>query len=123
MLIALAAFMGFIGLRYTGEINERVENMYAQELVTIKALDDAKSGMYRICGDTLEHVLSKTDTGMRKLAAAINEQQKRIGERLTQYQATRLAPEEKTLVQAFEKHYQAYLNRVEKEILLPRRAS
>ncbi len=117
VLMALAAFMGFIGLRYMGEINERVENMYTQELVTIEALDDAKSGMYRIRGDSLGHVLAETDASMHKLASEINDQQKCIGERLTQHQNTRLAPEEKALVETVEKHFQTYINRVEKEIL------
>ncbi|MDA1107422.1 MAG: MCP four helix bundle domain-containing protein [Proteobacteria bacterium] len=118
VLMALAAFLGFIGLRYMGEINQRVENMYTQELVTNEVLDDAKSGMYRIRGDSLEHVLAKTDASQHTLASKINDQQKRIGERLSQYRATRQAPEEKALVDTFEKHFQAYFNRVEKEILV-----
>lgn len=115
--MVLAAVMGFIGLRYMGEINQRLENMYTQELVTIEALDDAKSGMYRIRGDSLEHVLADTDASMQKLASEINDQQQRIGERLAQYRNTRLAPVEKALVDAFEKHFLTYIGRVEKEIL------
>lgn len=117
VLMALAAVMGLIGLRYMTEINERVENMYTQELVTIEALDDAKSATYRIRGDSLEHILADREISMSQLAAEINQQQQRVGERIRQYQATRLSVEEKVLVSTFEKHFQTYINRVEKEIL------
>ena len=117
ILIVLALAMGLTGIYYMGEINERVENMYTQELVTIEALDDAKSGMYRIRGDALEHVLAERETSMTQLAGEINQQQQRVGERIKQYRASRLSGEEEKLIGEFERSFRVYADRVEKEIL------
>lgn len=118
ILLLLALIAGVIGIRSMGNINERVENMYTQEIVTIEALDDAKSAMYRIRGDTLEHVLAEREVSMAQLAGEIDQQQRRIGERLEQYRASRLSDEEEKLIGDFERSFQTYIGRVEKEILV-----
>lgn len=73
--------------------------------------------MYRIRGDSLEHVLAEREVSMTQLAGEINQQQQRIGERIKQYRASRLSDEEEKLVSEFEQSFRAYVNRVEKEIL------
>ncbi len=52
-LVVLACAQGVAGLYYLGQINQRVEDIYTQELVVLEGLDDAKSAAYRIRGDTL----------------------------------------------------------------------
>ncbi len=106
-----------LGLYNMSTINERVESMYSQEVVTIEAMDDAKSSLYRIRGDTLEHLLAERPESMATLSREIEEQIGRVNARVKQYRATRLSPEEERLTADFEQQFAVYIKRVQKEIL------
>ncbi len=116
-LVVLALLQGLLGLYYMRQINERVRDMYTQELVVLEALDDAKSGTYRIRGDALEHILAGSEASQARLEAEIDDQQRRIGERVRQYRSTRLSDEENRLISAFDTHFATYIERVKKQIL------
>lgn len=117
LLSVLMSALSGLGLYQAQAINQRVDDLYEQELVPLEALDDIKSATYRIRGDALEHILAARDTSMNGLAGEINDQQKRIGKRIAQYRETRLSTEEETLLGTFETHFQTYIDRVEREIL------
>jgi methyl-accepting chemotaxis protein len=117
IVIVLALLLAGLGLANMSAINERVDNMYSQEVVTIEAMDDAKSSLYRVRGDTLEHLLAERDESMTKLAGEIQEQVARVHKRVDQYRATRLSEQEERLTADFEREFATYVRRVQKEIL------
>ncbi len=116
-LVLLAVVMGLIGLRYTSQISENAQLIYSQEVAPLEALDDAKSALYRIRGDALEHVLAtRPDTEVR-LRGEIAQQEQRIRQRLQDYRATRLTSQEQQLLSEFEREFEAYVTLVRRDIL------
>lgn len=109
--------IGFMALTSMSEINERINDMYTQELVPLEALDDAKSGLYRIRGDVLEHILSEKLSTKKQLSSEIDEQNDRIKQQITNYRATFLSDEEEALVQNFERFFDQYLTSIRTSIL------
>lgn len=117
VVIILAVLMGGLGLYYMDEINSRVDSMYTQEVVTIEAMDDAKSSLYRIRGDVLEHILAERETSMAELSNEIVQQKQRIEKRMQQFRSTRLSKEEERLADEFTTHFGVYIARVQKDVL------
>lgn len=84
VLVILAALQVLIGLYCMTQIHQRVGDMYSQELVALEAMDDAKSAMYWVRGDSLEHVLAASNTSEERLATQIFDQRTRVRERVRQ---------------------------------------
>lgn len=117
ILIVLMIAVGLIGIHEAGKINERVENMYSQELLVLEGLDDAKSSAYRIRGDVLEHILADRPQSMQKLSDEILEQDRRLREHIRKYEQTRLSPEEERTLRSFIQSWDRYSNLVTQRIL------
>lgn len=117
IMLVLTLAVGVTGALSTSAVNERLDNMYEQELVSMEVLDDAKSATYRIRGDVLEHVLAERGDSMQRLAGEIAQQHERIGKRLAEFRATRLSDEEEKLVKSFESAWATYYRSVAERIL------
>lgn len=117
VLIAFGVIEGVVALQFMDQIEDRVANIYTQELVVLEALDDVKSAAYRIRGDVLEHILAEGSASQQRLSMEISQQQARIRDRLAEYRTTRLATDEIALLDAFESHFRTYTERIEAEIL------
>ncbi len=117
IIIVLVAVQGVMGSYFIKLVNGQMENMYTQDLLTLKALADVKSAAYRIQDDSLEHVMSKTDVSMTRLSDGINKQNNRITDLIRQYRNTLQSAEEKNLLNSFETSFQSYFKQVEEEIL------
>jgi diguanylate cyclase (GGDEF)-like protein len=98
-------------------INERVESVYTQELVPIEALDDAKSALYRIRGDVLEHIMAKRTESKVRLKGEILEQSERFDRRIAQFRKSRLDPDEVALLAQVEASAHAYRSVVVAQVL------
>jgi len=86
-LVVLGCLQAVVGSLFVGQSRARLERMYTQEVVPLEALDDAKSAMYRIRGDSLEHILSRRTASRRGLEAEIAVQSLRLDQRLAQYRS------------------------------------
>ncbi len=117
IIIVLVVVQGVMGSYFIKLVDGQMENMYTQDLLTLKALADVKSAAYRIQDDSLEHVMSKTDVSMTRLSDGINKQNNRITELIRQYRNTLQSAEEKNLLNSFETSFQSYFKQVEEEIL------
>ena len=109
LMVLIAALMAYLGLQGMSEANQRVDDMYTQEMVPIEALDDAKSAMYRVRMGLLEHILADTPEGRKRIEGEIREQAARIEARLKEYEATRLSEKEKENLVKFSAAWRRYL--------------
>ncbi len=114
VIIMFLILIGYIGIRQGIAINQRVDDMYTQEVVVLENLDDLKSATYRVRGDILEFLLANRNVTREKLKGEIQEQQERIQRKIEFYKSTRLSEEEKSLLSTFIQAWKAYSNQIQK---------
>lgn len=72
-LLCALLIVGVVGIGALNESNRRLVDMYEQELVLLEAIDDAKSSLYRIRGDSLEYVLAERPESHARLREEISQ--------------------------------------------------
>ena len=112
VIIILLVIVGIVGIRQGEEINQRVDDMYTQEVVVLENLDDLKSATYRVRGDVLEFILARRESSKQRLMGEIEEQQARIQRKVDFYRDTRLSEEEKRLLQVFLNYWDEYSRQI-----------
>jgi diguanylate cyclase (GGDEF)-like protein len=117
ILLLMVIATGIYGIMSIEKMKQEVKSMYSQELVTMEILDDVKSSKYRIRGDLLELILSKSVHTSDRLTVEIREQKLRIEKQLAEYKKTRISEEEQRLLQNFSSSWNDYIHLVESEIL------
>ncbi|MGP9820365.1 methyl-accepting chemotaxis protein [Salinarimonas sp. NSM] len=116
-IVAGGGIVGAIAFWALGESNRRLEDMYTQELLAIEALDDVKSSLYRVRGDSLEYVLADRPETRTQLRAEIGEQADRLAVRTGTLRATRLSAEEAGYLRTLEEASADYLATLESGVL------
>ncbi|WP_230534519.1 methyl-accepting chemotaxis protein [Microvirga roseola] len=116
-LIATALTVGAVSWSGLEEGNRRLKDMYEQELKLIETVDDIKSSLYRIRGDSLEYVLAERPATREQIKSAVLEQDKRIMSRYAEIRATRLSEKEAQLLAALEEGSMSYLRLVEENVM------
>jgi len=101
-MIALLIVLCAIALLNLTESNRRLEDLYTQETVALEVIDDAKSAMYRMRIDMMEHVLADRQESRDEIRKEFEVQRDRLHKRLDEFRATRLSAQEESLVAEFE---------------------
>lgn len=117
LTLGLAAIEGYLGLSYMRDLNQRAENIYSRELLTIKKLGTVKTGISRVHVHALEHLVTSAPSHMDSLAGNIENAQERIREEIEQFQAGAETPVERKLIHTYASLAQSYLTRIHNEIL------
>ncbi|NOX37850.1 MAG: HAMP domain-containing protein [Calditrichaeota bacterium] len=114
VIIVLLVIVGVVGIRQGEEINQRVDDMYTQEVVVLENLDDLKSATYRVRGDVLEFILARRESSKQRLMGEIAEQQERIQKKIEIYRSTRLSDEEERLLSVFMNYWDEYSQQIDR---------
>jgi methyl-accepting chemotaxis protein len=118
-LLCALLIVGVVGIGALNESNRRLVDMYEQELVLLEAIDDAKSSLYRIRGDSLEYVLAERPESHARLREEISQQYDRLLARLAEIGATRLSQTEAELLAILERDALAYIGLIDREVYAP----
>ena len=117
LVLALMAVLTGLTMKSMSEINARAQDMYTEELLTVKVLDDAKTAAHRLHSDTLEHILADQADTRQRLEGEIDEQVLRFDAHLEKYRARSLAEREKDLAETFGRSVRGYAKTVQERIL------
>ncbi len=116
-LISMMIIISGIGLFYLSALNQRVEEMYYEDLVPIEDLDNIKSALYSIRGDVVEHILADDPEEKLDHEKLIRENEKIIQNLLSSFQSDRSMGEKGELLIQFDKHLSQYLAILEEDVL------
>ena len=115
LLLAMLLSLGLFGLQQGGAINQRVVNMYTQELVPLETVDDMKASLYRIRDRVGRHLSEPERQGVHE--GKIQEQIERLARNEAQYRESRLNETETRLMDAYKSAWAAYLEAINQKVL------
>ncbi len=115
VLIAMLLASGLYGLHQASAINERVRNLYTQELVPLETVDDMKASFYRVRDRVGRHLMEPERQAVHE--ARIREQLERLKRNEAKYRQSRLSDEERRLMDAYAAAWKRYLALIEGKVL------
>ena len=115
LLLGMLLLLGLFGLQQGRAINERVVNMYTQELVPMETIEDMKSSLYRIRDRVGRHLAEPDRQGVHE--DKIKEQIERLARNEAKYRESRLGETETRLMDAYKTAWAAYLEAVNEKVL------
>ena len=115
LLLAMLLSLGLFGLQQGGAINQRVVNMYTQELVPLETVDDMKASLYRIRDRVGRHLSEPDRQDVHE--GKIQEQIERLARNEAKYRESRLGETETRLMDAYKTAWAAYLEAINQKVL------
>ena len=115
LLLVMLLSLGLFGLHQAGAINQRVVNLYTQELVPLETVDDMKASLYRIRDRVGRHLSEPERQGVHE--AKIKEQLERLARNEAKYRESRLGAEETRLLDAYKSSWTAYMALINGKVL------
>ncbi len=115
LLLAMLLGSGLYGLNQARAINERVKNLYTQELVPLETVDDMKASFYRVRDRVGRHIDEPERQAVHE--AKIREQLQRLARNEAKYRESRLSEEERRLMDAYADAWGRYIALVNGKIL------
>ncbi len=112
-LISLSSFQ----LYQSSKINQRVQNLYTQELTPLLHLSKIKGALYRFRDRALRFIFSLDPAERKKHFKIMQEQSARVYEYIDKYQKTRLSKEEKRYLASFVADWKKFKNLVFNKIV------
>lgn len=107
--------LGLFGLYQASEINERVDNLYTQELVPLETVDDMKASLYRIRDRVGRHLAEPDRQAIHE--KAIKEQRVRLNKNEASYRKSRLGNQETQLMKIYSEQSRLYFNLLNNKVL------
>ncbi|NOX08753.1 MAG: methyl-accepting chemotaxis protein [Gammaproteobacteria bacterium] len=107
--------LGIFGLHQASAINQRVNNLYTQELIPLETIDDMKASLYRI-RDRMGRILTEPEryTAHEK---QFKEQLSRLERNEKKYKDSRLGETETRLMDAYSSNWSRYLEIIHNQFL------
>jgi len=116
MLLAL----GLLGLQQANTINQRVKQIYSQELLPLHEVDGMKAVLYRVRDRIARHLLQPpTQDAQESAIEKLNEQ---LATAQTRFRQNSLDEQERRLIDNFSTLWTAYLDTIQREVLPPSRS-
>lgn len=115
IVLLMMASLGAFGLYQAGAINQRVDNLYTQELVPLETVDDMKSSLYRIRDRVGRHLSEPDRQALHE--TKIREQQARLDKNEASYKESRLGNTETKLMNTYSEQSAHYFDLIFKKVL------
>ncbi len=115
LLLAALLGLGLFGLHQADAINQRVINLYTQELVPTETIEDMKSSLYRIRDRVGRHLAEPERQAVHE--KKISEQLERLARNEARYRGSRLGAEETRLLEAYKSAWATYLDLLNDKVL------
>ncbi|WP_281389187.1 putative bifunctional diguanylate cyclase/phosphodiesterase [Nitrosophilus labii] len=107
---------GVASLYLAKQMQERIDSIFTQEIVSLELLSDLKGALYRIRDRTLRLVDAEPEQELLHHQEIIKKQLKRITEKIDLYDNTRLSEKERQLLQQFKENLTQYVQIIQKKI-------
>jgi len=114
-MVFMLLSLGLFGLYQADAINQRVNNMYTQELIPLETVDDMKASLYRV-RDRIGRHLSEPDRQPIH-ESKIQEQINRLNRNERKYKESRLGKEETRLIEEYKKAWGKYLDLINSKVI------
>lgn len=115
IIVALLISLGLFGLQQASEINQRVDNLYTQELVPLETVADMKASLYRI-RDRMGRILTEPERHSVH-ENQFKEQLQRLQRNEAKYRESRLGKTETQLMAEFDNNWLHYLELIDNQFL------
>ncbi len=115
LLVFMLLSLGLFGLYEAGSINQRVINMYTQELVPMETVDDMKTSLYRVRDRLGRHLTEPEKQATHE--DKIKEQLDRLARNEVKYRKSHLSEEETRLMNTYSEAWSSYLNLINDRVL------
>ena len=116
MLLGLSLFQ----LQQSGAINQRVVDLYGQELLPLKVVDEIKGSLYEVRSRAERHLLQPAKRSGHEQAVRVQRQQLDVSEE--RYRGFPLEPDELALIDAYSKARDHYLQLIGEQLFPMSRA-
>ncbi|BAF70026.1 EAL domain-containing protein [Nitratiruptor sp. SB155-2] len=107
---------GATSLYLAKQMQDRINDIFSQEIVSLELLSDLKGALYRIRDRTLRLVDARTKQELHHQQEKIKEQLAIISKKIDLYDNTRLSKREKELLNRFKENLTQYVNVIENKI-------
>ncbi len=115
LLLAMLLLLGLFSLIQASAINQRVADMYTQELLPVETVDDMKASLYRIRDRLARHLLEPENQQAHE--RKIQEQLKRLKRNEAKYRESRLGRTETRLMDAYQAAVGTYFRTIDRQVL------
>jgi len=115
LVLIMLLSLGLFGLQQADKINQRVDNLYTQELVPLETIEDMKASLYRI-RDRVGRSLSEPDRQAIH-EEKIKEQRARLDRNEQKYKSSRLGKTESKLINEYSEQSNHYFNLLNNQVL------
>jgi len=115
MMMLMLLSMGLFALYQADAINQRVDNLYTQELVPLETVDDMKASLYRIRDRVGRHLSEPDRHAIHE--KAIKQQQARLDKNEAKYKVSRLGKTETQLMKTYAEQSVIYFNLLYTKVL------
>ncbi len=115
LMMAMLLSLGLFGLYQADAINQRVDNLYTQELVPLETVDDMKASLYRIRDRVGRHLSEPNRQAIHE--KAIKKQRIRLDKNETSYKESRLKVQETALMKTYAKQSALYFKLLNNKVL------
>jgi len=110
--------MGAVGLTATARLNDRLSNMYANNLVPVGDIGNANMQAIYHNRALLTYVIESRKDEMDKIAKGMAANEAKMGALLNKYRQTELTPKESELLARFDKTWPTYISSAKKIMAL-----
>ncbi|WP_051912569.1 methyl-accepting chemotaxis protein [Vibrio sp. B183] len=115
IMVVMLLSLGLLGLFEANAINQRVNNLYTQELVPLETVEDMKSSLYRIRDRAGRHLRETERQEFHE--EKIKEQKARLDKNESNYSESRLSSAESEFLNTYKTNVTLYFNLLDQKIL------
>lgn len=115
VFVLVIVMVGLLSINKAGSINQRVNNIFTQELKPLETIEDIKASMYRIRERVGRHITEPERHDIHR--EKINIQLERLKRNENKYMQSRLSKEEQHLLTMFSENFNAYNQIIEAEVI------
>lgn len=114
-ILGLLVAIGVYGINKAGMINQRVNNIFTQELVPLESIEDIKASIYRIRERVGRHITEPDRQAIHE--AKIYEQINRLARNESKYKQSRLDNKELGLLKSLDMFWAKYISIVQETVI------
>lgn len=115
IMVVMLLSLGLLGLYEANAINQRVNNLYTQELVPLETVEDMKSSLYRIRDRAGRHLRETDRQSIHE--DKIKEQKTRLDKNESSYRESRLSSTEMEFMETYKKNASTYFDLLNRKII------
>jgi len=120
VVVVILVLVGWVGIRQTERVNAKLEEMYANRLVGVSDLAEARADALEISRLVFTHIDAGEDEEMAEAERQVTDYERRLQQALGRFRTTSLDDREREDVRAFDEAWTAYTTKLRQVFALSR---